>query len=104
MVAALHACLEIFYGFVARLLQPTFTTKWAWARPGWAGLGWACHSLAAEYIGAGLLLLLTTCSPLGWGWSGLAGTGAGAGWRHGTRCDHTLYSPGFRCASESEVS
>ena len=40
-------------------------------RVGWAGLGWACHSLAAEYIGPGLLLLLSDlqcCSPLCWGW------------------------------------
>ena len=64
MVVELRACLEIFYGFVARLLQPTFTTKWA-------GLGWACHSLAAVYIGPGLLLLLRDlqcCRPLSWGW------------------------------------
>ena len=39
MVVELCACLEIFYGFVARLLQPTFTTKWAWAGLGWVGLG-----------------------------------------------------------------
>ena len=40
VVAELSACLEIFYGFVARLLQPTFTTKWAWPGLG-SGLGWA---------------------------------------------------------------
>ena len=78
MVVELRACLEIFYGFVARLLQPTFTTKWA-------GLGWACHSLAAEYIGPGLLLLLRDlqcCRPpeLGLAWlSQVQGRGGGTG-------------------------
>ena len=56
-------------------------------RVGWAGLGWACHSLAAEYIGPGLLLLLRDlqcCSPLCWGWPGRSQVqGRGGGTGHG---------------------